>query len=92
MGTGTVLLTYLIALEIFPQDRYLAIGAAAINAFVPQFLFISGAVNNDNLVTLLCSLALLMMVKIANIQYSISNRNWLLDIRYLVLAANKLLS
>jgi hypothetical protein len=85
MGTGTVLITYLIALEIFPQRQYLAVGAAAINAFTPMFLFISGAVNNDNLVTPLCSLALLMMVKISNIQYPISNRNWLSDIRYWIL-------
>ena len=85
MGTGTVLITYLIALEIFPQRQYLALGAAAINAFIPQFLFISGIVNNDNLVTLLCSLALLMMLRIFNIQYPISNHNWLLDIRYWVL-------
>jgi len=85
MGTGTVLITYLIALEIFPQQQYLATGAAAINAFIPQFLFISGAVNNDNLVTPLCSLALLMMVKISHIQYPISNRNWLLDMRYWIL-------
>ncbi|MBM4464943.1 MAG: hypothetical protein FJ014_05155 [Chloroflexi bacterium] len=85
MGTGTVLFTYLIALEIFPQRQDLAFGAAAINAFIPQFLFISGVVNNDNLVTPLCSLALLMMVKISNIQYPISNRNRLLDIRYWIL-------
>jgi hypothetical protein len=85
MGTGTVLMTYLIALEIFPQRQDLALGAAAINAFIPQFLFISGAVNNDNLVVPLCSLALLMTVKISNIQYPISNRNGLLDIRYWIL-------
>ena len=85
MGTGTVLMTYLIALEIFPQRRYLALGAAAVNAFIPQFLFISGIVNNDSLVTLLCSLALLMMLRIPNTQHPIPNRNWILDIRYWVL-------
>ena len=62
MGTGTVLITYLIALEIFPQRQYLALGAAAINAFIPQFLFISGAVNNDNLVTILSSIVLWLLV------------------------------
>jgi len=80
MGTATVLMTYLIALEIFPQRQHLALGAAAINAFIPQFLFISGIVNNDNLVTPLCSLALLMMVKIANRKSQIANRNWSLVI------------
>ncbi len=85
MGAATVLLTYLLALEIFPGREDVALGAAAINAFTPMFLFISGAVNNDNLVIPLCSLALLMMLKIANIRYPISNRNWVLDIGYWVL-------
>jgi len=85
MGAATVLLTYLIAVEIFPGREDLALGAAAVNAFTPMFVFISGAVNNDNLVMPLCSLALLMMLKISNIQYPISNRHWLLDIRYWIL-------
>jgi len=85
MGAATVLLTYLIALEVFPGREDLALGAAAVNAFTPMFLFISGAVNNDNLVVPLCSLALLMMLKISNIQYPISNHNWVLDIRYWIL-------
>ena len=65
MGTGTVLITYLIALQIFPQRQYLALGAAAINAFIPQFLFISGAVNNDNLVTILSSIVLWLLIPLA---------------------------
>jgi len=85
MGAATVLLTYLIALELFPGHEDLALGAAAVNAFTPMFLFISGAVNNDNLVVPLCSLALLMMVRIANRQSPIANRNWVLDIRYWIL-------
>jgi len=70
IGTGTVLITYLIALEIFPQRQYLALGAAAINAFIPQFLFISGAVNNDNLVTILSSMALWLLVHLVEIPIS----------------------
>ncbi len=62
-GAVTVWLTYHIALELFPDRKYLALGAAAVNAFTPMFIFISGAVNNDNLTMMLCSLALLMMVK-----------------------------
>ncbi len=71
LGAGTVFLTYRLALEVFPDHEHLALGAAAINAFIPQFLFISGSVNNDNLVAPLCSLALLMMLRIVN-------RNWVL--------------
>ncbi len=78
LGAATVLLTYLLALELFPARKSLALGAAAVNAFTPMFLFISGAVNNDNLVVPLCSLALLMMVRIANRKSQIANRNWAL--------------
>ncbi|HLF27860.1 MAG TPA: glycosyltransferase family 39 protein [Anaerolineae bacterium] len=72
MGAATVWLTYRIALEILPPlsspprsggDRGRALLAAAVNAFTPMFVFISAAVNNDNLTMLLCSLALLLMVK-----------------------------
>ncbi len=63
MGAATVWLTYRIALELFPDRQWLALGAAAVNAFTPMFIFISGAVNNDNLTMLLCSLGLLLIVK-----------------------------
>jgi 4-amino-4-deoxy-L-arabinose transferase-like glycosyltransferase len=62
-GAITVWLTYHIALELFPDRSYLALGAAAINAFTPMFVFISGAVNNDNLTMMLCSMSVLLMIK-----------------------------
>ncbi len=64
MGSATVLLTYLISLELFPSRQSLAIGAAAFNAFNPMFIFISGSVSNDNLVVPLCSLALLLVLRL----------------------------
>ncbi|MCJ7620963.1 MAG: hypothetical protein MUP64_12170, partial [Anaerolineae bacterium] len=64
MGATTVWATYWIAREIFPKDRYIAVGAAAFNAFLPQFLFISGVINNDNLAACLSALMLLVTVKI----------------------------
>jgi 4-amino-4-deoxy-L-arabinose transferase-like glycosyltransferase len=63
MGAATVWLTYRIALDLFPDRPWLALGAAAVNAFTPMFIFISGAVNNDNLTMTLCSLGLLLIVK-----------------------------
>jgi len=66
MGTAAVYLTYLIVREILPDDPALALGAAAIHAFTPMFVFISGAVNNDNLVVPLSSLALLMLLRLAD--------------------------
>lgn len=62
LGAITVYLTYRIAAAAAPSRPEIALGAAAINAFLPMFLFISGAVNNDNLAIMLASLALLLMI------------------------------
>jgi len=62
LGTTTVYLTYRIAKAVAPDRPEIALGAAAVNAFTPMFLFISGAVNNDNLVIPLASLSLLLMI------------------------------
>ncbi len=58
IGVGVVWVTYRIGREIFPQRPALALGGAALVAFNPQFLYLSGAVNNDILATL-CSAAVL---------------------------------
>jgi hypothetical protein len=81
MGAGTVLLTYLIGKEVVPDRPEIALGAAAVNAFLPMFLFISGAVNNDNLAILLASLAVWLMIRAVSLQ--LKNRDlrlwyWLL--------------
>ncbi|MCC6606373.1 MAG: glycosyltransferase family 39 protein [Anaerolineae bacterium] len=63
LGAATVYLTYLIGKELAPNRPEIALGAAALNAFTPMFLFISGAVNNDNLAIPLASLAILLMIR-----------------------------
>ena len=63
LAAGTVLCTYLLVLELFPQRLAIALAAMAINAFLPMFLFISASVNNDTLVVLLSSLTLLLLVR-----------------------------
>jgi hypothetical protein len=65
MGTAAVYLTYLIVREILPDEPALALGAAAVHAYTPMFVFIASAVNNDNLVVPLSSLALLMLLRLA---------------------------
>ena len=64
MGAVTVGATYALAREIFPRDPSIALGSAALNAFIPQILFISGVANNDNLATMLSSLTLILMVRL----------------------------
>lgn len=63
LGAGTVWLTYLIGKTAVPHRPEIPLGAAAITAFLPMFLFISGAVNNDNLAVMLASLAVWLMVR-----------------------------
>ena len=63
MGAATVYLTYRLGQAVLPDRPEIALGAAAFNAFTPMFVFISGSVNNDNLVIPLCSLALLLMIR-----------------------------
>ncbi len=55
LGALTVGLTYLTARTLFPWRPAVAGLAGALVAFNPQFLFISAAVNNDNLVTATCA-------------------------------------
>nr|MBC7246133.1 hypothetical protein [Chloroflexota bacterium] len=62
MGAGTVWCTYAIAHRLFPQPSWLAPAAAALNAFIPQFLFIHASINNDVLVALLSALGLWLLV------------------------------
>jgi Dolichyl-phosphate-mannose-protein mannosyltransferase len=63
LSTATVYLVYRLGREAFPDRSDIALGAAAFTAFTPMFTFISGSVNNDNLVVPLCALALLLMIR-----------------------------
>lgn len=64
LGACTILVTYLIGREIWPQRPWLAMSGAALLAFTPMFLFISASVSNDNLIVLLCSLACWLMLRL----------------------------
>ncbi|MFQ6100123.1 MAG: glycosyltransferase family 39 protein [Anaerolineae bacterium] len=68
MGTAAVALTYLIVREVLPWRPVPALGAAAVHAFTPMYVFISGAVNNDNLAVPLSGLALLMLLRLVRQQ------------------------
>jgi 4-amino-4-deoxy-L-arabinose transferase-like glycosyltransferase len=64
LGAGTILVTFSLARALFPTRPDIALIAAAFNAFLPMFLFISGSVNNDNLSTLLGGVLTLLVVRI----------------------------
>jgi hypothetical protein len=65
LGAAAVAVTYALACQVFPGRRRLALGAAAIHAFIPQFTFISAAVSNDSLAALACGAVLWQSVRVA---------------------------
>ena len=64
MSTAGVYLTWRIVREVLPQRPVIALAAAAVHAFTPMAVFIAAAVNNDNLVVPLSSLALLILIRL----------------------------
>ncbi|MHB1356120.1 MAG: ArnT family glycosyltransferase [Anaerolineae bacterium] len=64
LGACTILFTYLIGREFWPQRPWLALAGAALLAFTPMFLFISASVSNDNLIILTSTLACWLMLRL----------------------------
>ena len=64
LGLATVLVTYQLGRELFPDRPEFALGAAALNAFLPMFVLVSASVSNDNLSNLLGNLLLLLVVRL----------------------------
>lgn len=65
MGAATVWGTARIAEEFLPNPSWIAVAAAAFVAFLPGFTFLSAVVNNDTLVIMLSTLAVLQSVRLA---------------------------
>jgi 4-amino-4-deoxy-L-arabinose transferase-like glycosyltransferase len=63
LGAGTVAGAWHIVRLVFPREPVLALATAAVTAFVPQFLFITSAVNNDNAITCLGTLSLYLFLR-----------------------------
>ena len=62
LSSVTIVLTALLARRLFPNRERLALLAAALVAFNPMALFINASVNNDNLLMLLSTAALIVTV------------------------------
>ncbi|NOZ05526.1 MAG: hypothetical protein GXP41_04120 [Chloroflexi bacterium] len=68
LGLVTIFATYRLACLIFPTQQTLAWAIAAFVAFLPEFLFLSGAINNDNLSTALSALLLWQLCRLVVIR------------------------
>ena len=66
LGVLTVLTVYLVARRLFPTRPWLAVGAAAMVALLPEAQYLAGAVNDDNLAWL--SGALMVLAGVALLQ------------------------
>ena len=64
IGAGSVLLSYLSAREVFPDRPALALGATALTAFNPMFIFVNASVNNDAMTTFVGCLNLLVFLRL----------------------------
>lgn len=64
-GAGTILATYLLAREFFPDASWVALGASALVAVLPQFIFISASVNSDTLVNFLAAIGMIQVARAA---------------------------
>ena len=65
LGLLPIVATYGIALELFSDRRWLALGAAALTAFNPMFVFIAARVSNDAAVAAFGSLVVWGAVRLA---------------------------
>lgn len=63
LGAATVFLAWRTVKLLFTRSSVLALAVAGTVAFVPQFLFITLAVNNDNLMTCLGALSLYLLLQ-----------------------------
>jgi 4-amino-4-deoxy-L-arabinose transferase-like glycosyltransferase len=64
IGTLSLLVTYKLGRLLFPERHDVALGATAINAFSPGFLYMSAVVNNDIMVTLWTALTMFFSVRV----------------------------
>ncbi len=62
LGAGVVVLAYVLAWELFPGQRWLALTTAVFVAFLPQHLAIMASANNDALAELIIAAVLVVLV------------------------------
>ncbi|MFN3761821.1 MAG: glycosyltransferase family 39 protein [Anaerolineae bacterium] len=75
-GAGTVWGTYRLAQRLFPEEDWVAAGAAMTVALIPGFLFTSGLVNNDALAACIATWALVPHLSPSGRGWRRSCRGW----------------
>ncbi len=75
LGAATVLFVYLLGRALVPGAPRLALAAAALTAFTPQFVFISSSVSNDSLIILLSTVTAWWVIRLARSPSSVVRRS-----------------
>lgn len=75
LGAITVFFTYKIGRLAHPDRPELALSAASMVAFLPMFLFISGAVNNDNLIMALAAATCYTLIRHVTVAHAVQWRD-----------------
>ncbi len=70
LGTLTVLVAYLAAQALFPEDTSWQLAVPVFVVFLPMHAFITSSVNNDSLAELLASLVIYSLIRILKIGLS----------------------
>ena len=73
----TVVMVFLCAREIFPDNRYLCLGSAAFIAFLPQFLVIGTSVSPDPLINLFGAVLIYFVIRFQQSGISSGRFLWL---------------
>ena len=63
LGAGVVVLAYVLAWELFPGQRWLALTTAVFVAYLPQHIAIMASANNDALAELIIAAVLVVLVR-----------------------------
>ena len=63
LTSATVVVSGLVAVELFPEDRFMMVAIPSFVVFLPMFAFIGASANNDALATLLPSLLVWQLVR-----------------------------
>ncbi len=64
LGSATVVVSYLVAEDLFPEDLFMIIAISTFITFLPMFTFIGASANNDILAVLAVSLLLWQVVRV----------------------------
>lgn len=64
LAAGAIVIVFITALQVFPNNYQAAVTAAALVAFLPTFNFISSAMSDDSLLALVVGLYTLALIKI----------------------------